>query len=186
MDLSDFILVLDDILSPKMCQDILDTYSTNQELVERVEHQNKPNFNQLDLSKLLAEKNPEFHNTLSELYSKVWDIYSSGVSPHFECITKNFIWEGFRVKHYVAELGDSFDVHVDCMNKQTSTRMLAIFTYLNDVNEGGETLFPTLNIQVEPAVGRTVVFPPGWQYPHAGLAPISGDKYLLSSYIHFA
>ena len=33
--------------------------------------------------------------------------------------------------------------------------------------------------------GRLVVFPPYWMYQHEGIAPVSGDKYILSTYLLF-
>jgi len=30
-----------------------------------------------------------------------------------------------------------------------------------------------------------VVFPPYWMFQHAGLAPVSNDKYILSTYLLF-
>ena len=36
--------------------------------------------------------------------------------------------------------------------------MVTALVYLNDVEEGGETKFPILNIEVKPRVGRMLVF----------------------------
>ena len=55
--------------------------------------------------------------------------------------------------------------------------------YLNDVENGGETEF--LNVSIKPKAGTLVVFPPLWMFPHKGNAPISGSKYLLSTYLHY-
>ena len=63
---------------------------------------------------------------------------------------------------------------------------------MNDVDEGGETEFLNLYkpgtyipFTVKPKRGRMLMFPPTWQYYHAGLKPISGMKYLLHSYLHY-
>ena len=57
--------------------------------------------------------------------------------------------------------------------------------YLNDVETGGETNFPQLETSVRPQAGRLLVFPPYWMYQHEGLPPVSGDKYIVSSYLLF-
>ena len=186
MNLNDFVVVVNGALTEEMCLHILDRYESNPDLIERVEHENKPNFNQMDLSKHLTEKNPQFHRELSERFSGLWDIYQDQVNPMFDLISKNFIWEGFRVKHYEVEKEDSFDLHSDSMNKATCSRMLSMFVYLNDVTEGGETVFPYIGLKIAPVQGSAVIFPPMWQYPHAGLAPVSNDKFLLSTYVHYA
>ena len=61
-----------------------------------------------------------------------------------------------------------------------------MFWYLNDVDEGGETIFTEpLDIKVKPKAGRVLIFPPMWMYPHAGLAPKSNAKYIIGSYLNF-
>jgi hypothetical protein len=57
--------------------------------------------------------------------------------------------------------------------------------YLNDVAEGGETEFPDLRIKVQARTGRLLMFPPYWMFQHAGLAPVSNDKYIVSTYMLF-
>jgi prolyl 4-hydroxylase len=57
--------------------------------------------------------------------------------------------------------------------------------YLNGVEQGGETSFPQLEFAVKPETGRLLMFPPYWMYQHQGLPPISGDKYILSTYLLF-
>jgi hypothetical protein len=63
-----------------------------------------------------------------------------------------------------------------------------MFTYLNDVDEGGETEFESDEnnlFTVKPKCGRIVVFPPMWTFPHRGKKPISNPKYILSTYLHY-
>ena len=101
-------------------------------------------------------------------------------------------YEAVRIKRYQNNNYDRFDPHVDVNDHDTARRFLAFFLYLNDVDEGGETEF--LNIykpgtyikfKIKPQAGRMVVFPPMFPWPHAGLIPISGPKFLLHSYIHY-
>ena len=35
------------------------------------------------------------------------------------------------------------------------------------------------------AAGRLLMFPPYWMYQHEGLPPVSGDKYIVSTYLLF-
>ena len=59
--------------------------------------------------------------------------------------------------------------------------------FLNDVEIGGETRFDMykpgtfIPYEIQPKRGRLLMFPPTWTYPHTGLKPISGKKYLLHS-----
>ena len=46
-------------------------------------------------------------------------------------------------------------------------------------------MFPRLDLAVPARAGRLLVFPPYWMYQHAGRPPLSGDKYILSTYLVF-
>jgi hypothetical protein len=95
----------------------------------------------------------------------------------------NYAYEEFRIKKYNNDGQDAFDVHVDVMDHASAKRFLSFFWYLNDVEEGGETVF--WNYKIQPKAGTLVVFPPMWMFPHAGNEPTSGPKYLLSTYLHY-
>jgi prolyl 4-hydroxylase len=88
------------------------------------------------------------------------------------------------LKHYRTAGDEKFQLHFDSIYEK-SNRYLVMLWYLNDVAAGGETAFPDLGIQVRPARGRLIVFPPYWMFQHAGLPPVSGDKYILSTYLLF-
>jgi hypothetical protein len=76
-----------------------------------------------------------------------------------------------------------FDTHVDVQDYASARRYLAFLWYLNDVEDGGKTVFTGLTIA--PKRGTLIVFPPLWMFPHKGEPPISGPKYILSGYLHY-
>jgi hypothetical protein len=88
------------------------------------------------------------------------------------------------IKRYRAGSADRFQPHFDSIGN-VSNRYLVFLWYLNDVAEGGETAFVDLGLEVKPAAGRLLMFPPYWMFQHAGRAPISNDKYILSTYFLF-
>lgn len=88
------------------------------------------------------------------------------------------------MKRYRAGASEQFQPHFDSIY-EVSNRFLVFLWYLNDVAEGGATEFPDLGLSVEPRRGRLLMFPPYWMYPHAGRPPVSGDKYILSTYLLF-
>lgn len=88
------------------------------------------------------------------------------------------------MKRYQPGKAEQFQLHFDAVN-HLAHRYLVMMWYLNDVTEGGETRFPQLDLSVTPKAGRLVVFPPYWMYQHEGLPPISGDKYIISTYLLF-
>lgn len=90
--------------------------------------------------------------------------------------------ETFRIKRYRPGTGEEFRVHHDA-NGYYCNRYLVLLWYLNDVAEGGETVFPDLGVTIKPKAGRLLMFPPNWCFQHAGRAPVSNDKYILSTYL---
>jgi 2OG-Fe(II) oxygenase superfamily len=92
--------------------------------------------------------------------------------------------EDIRIKRYRAGADESFEPHFDSMDDKAN-RYLVFLWYLNDVAEGGETEFINLGIKVAPRTGRLLMFPPYWMFQHAGLAPRSNDKYIVSTYLLF-
>jgi prolyl 4-hydroxylase len=85
------------------------------------------------------------------------------------------------VKRYDPGGSDRFQPHFDSIG-EVCNRYLVFLWYLNDVIEGGETEFLDLDIRCRPRTGRLLVFPPFWMYRHAGRAPVSNAKYILSTY----
>jgi len=62
---------------------------------------------------------------------------------------------------------------------------MVVFLYLNDVEEGGETYFPQLDVSITPKRGRALMFPANWMYFHQGKKPISNPKYIIGTYLHY-
>lgn len=88
------------------------------------------------------------------------------------------------LKRYRSGGDERFQPHFDSIGP-VANRYLVLLWYLNDVPEGGETAFVDLDLEVRPKCGRLVMFPPFWMYQHEGRPPISGDKYILSTYLLF-
>ncbi len=88
------------------------------------------------------------------------------------------------MKKYRANSGDRFQPHFDAVDA-VAGRYMVFLWYLNDVAEGGGTRFMDLGTEVQPRAGRLLMFPPYWMFQHVGTPTISGDKYILSTYLLF-
>jgi hypothetical protein len=69
--------------------------------------------------------------------------------------------------------------------RDMAKRVLVYSIYLNTVEEGGETEFLYQSQRVKPIKGRIVIWPAGFPYVHRGNPPLSGEKYILTSWISF-
>ena len=97
-----------------------------------------------------------------------------GVPFHFTTlkIQKTLPTEGYHVWHI--EHGKGLDY---------GSRAFVFSIYLNDVEEGGETEFLHFSKRVKPKKGRIVIWPSAFPYLHRGNSPLSGEKYILTSWM---
>ena len=67
----------------------------------------------------------------------------------------------------------------------TNLRHLVFMTYLNDVNDGGETEFLYQNIKVKPQKGLTLIWPSQWTHTHRGITSLTEDKFIITGWLNF-
>ena len=95
------------------------------------------------------------------------------------------------------EPGQYYRQHHDYIEYQQGlpcgVRMLTVFLYLNDVEDGGGTRFPLLDITVQPKKGRALLWPSvldedpeskDKRTDHEALPVIAGIKYGANAWIH--
>tara|TARA_R100001509_G_scaffold98939_1_gene57834 strand:+ start:615 stop:1208 length:594 start_codon:yes stop_codon:yes gene_type:complete len=74
--------------------------------------------------------------------------------------------------------------HIEHSSKFEDSKRAFVFSiYLNDVEEGGETEFLHFSKRVKPKTGRIVIWPASFPYLHRGNSPLSGEKYILTSWM---
>ena len=122
-----------------------------------------------------------------DVYKRFDDIlekYKQDVKIHEKALPEKSAWEEIRIKRYRTSRGNFLD-HVDVGDSISARRFLVFFVYLNNVDFGGETEFPDLDLTISPECGTILVFPATWTFLHRGNTPISNDKYILGSYKHY-
>ena len=75
--------------------------------------------------------------------------------------------------------GGHYLLHID--HGGVDARQVSILAYLNDVEKGGETVFPYMKTTIKPAEGNIVVFPSSYPYAHLA-APAVDPKYVVVSW----
>lgn len=89
----------------------------------------------------------------------------------------------FNLQKY--ETGGHFSkLHSERTSIRYLPRLLVWMTYLNDVEEGGETEFPMYGLKIKPAAGKTVIWPAEWTHAHRGCPVLSGEKYIITGWFH--
>ena len=119
-------------------------------------------------------ENPSFQN-VNQNTTSIYKHFSNIKISHSGFMAQRYIMnEGRYVYHH--------DFAVDLKNKKN--RVITYLWYLNDVEEGGETDFPDINIKVKPEAGKLVLFPASWDFPHCGKIPISSNKYIITGWLY--
>ncbi len=178
--------VYSNVLGENLCHALIDLLEKSPQLQMRVDNQQRPNFTQISLQRMVDGK--VFVDPITQAMKQCFQRYVHNFPSLTKYFPVKFSLEQYRVKRYRNDGKDVFEDHVDVSDYASARRFLACLFYLNTVDVGGETefLFPTQENKVVSAIqGSVVVFPPNWQFPHRGNKPVSSNKYILSSYFQF-
>ena len=120
--------------------------------------------------------------------NKVFDVYKKKYTWTHVMSTPWSVMSPYNIQKY--EPGFAYNpIHIEEPGPREGKimRNLAFVTYLNDIEDGGETEFIYQNLKVKPEKGLTTIFPAGWTHPHKGHPAPSEVKYIItgwSSYHH--
>jgi hypothetical protein len=68
-------------------------------------------------------------------------------------------------------------------HEKNEYRVITFLWYLNTVDEGGETELWCTH-KIKPEVGKLLLFPACWTFPHRGKMPVSDDKYIITGWLY--
>lgn len=188
-NLSHYIKVYDDVFTRQFCQSFIDRFENLTSATSpsmRVSEYRWPG----DYRRFLevnVKQDPAFADIVTPYYGRILEVYNhykEAIGSQY--FPSKYSLEDARMKRYQNDDYEQFGWHVDIGDKASSSRYLAMFTYLNDVEHGGETEFKSnSNFTIKPKCGTIVVFPPYFMFEHCGRKPISNNKYILSTYLHY-
>jgi len=94
--------------------------------------------------------------------------------------------EPFNIQHYPPG-GGFFSWHTERASGSHPAvyRHLVFMTYLNTVEEGGETEFYHQQVKIKPIKGRTLVWPSDWTYRHRGVVAPKEEKWIATGWTDF-
>ena len=184
LELKKFVLIVDNTIPKEVCEKLIVKFNELEDIHQKIDNNGTPNFTQLNITKYKDVFGDELHSELESYILNAVKLYYDNIPETFFW-KHGFTYEQLRIKRYNNNNHDQFGSHIDAVSSDTAKRFLAFFWYLNDVEEGGETEFFNIGLKVKPKAGKLVMFPPLWLFPHKGNKPISNEKYLLSSYLHF-
>jgi len=90
----------------------------------------------------------------------------------------------FNIQRYLSG-GHFKGIHTERTSIHTLHRVLVWMTYLNTVDEGGETFFPHYQLRIKPEKGKTLIWPADWTHAHSGEVVRAGSKYIITGWMHY-
>jgi hypothetical protein len=189
VNIDNFIGVYDNYITPEDCNKAIKIFEDNDKFnktVNRIGSEQTSVLKKQDQQYFAAANNLDvWWKELKPMmvnFDLAWNHYAENTGAkdayqvpfHFTClkIQKTLPTEGYHVWHI--EHGKGFD---------NEARAFVFSIYLNDVEEGGETEFLHFSKRVRPKTGRIVIWPAGFPYIHRGNSPLSGKKYILTSWM---
>ena len=183
---SDLIYENNNALKPKVCEDIIQRFRHDDRKAPGITTSGKvmPELKKsMDLAISDLDEWEDIDRTLFQSLTENHEEYAKRI---LEIIGKP-LWSseikdtGYNIKRY--RQNDYYNWHVDCQTYiEGWTRTIAGIWYLNEVEEGGETEF-AFGHKVVPETGKLILFPATWNFPHRGLSPIKGNKYIITSFV---
>ena len=123
-----------------------------------------------------------FKQYINELHKCFLDYQNQW--PFLKTMIKKVDIPTFNIQKYLR--GDHFaSVHSERTTLNTLHRLFAWMTYLNDVEDGGQTNFSHYGIKIKPEIGKTLIWPAEWTHAHTGEILKSGTKYIITGWMHF-
>lgn len=187
---SPFIMTIDDFISPEEIRAFL----TNIDSWERSTNSGKSNAlgqSGVELSEGRTSSNSwcraacQNNKHVQQVYKKIESLVRVP-RDHYEL---------FQILRY--EIGQKYETHHDYGARErylvSGPRILTLFLYLSDVDEGGETVFPALGISVKPKRGRALLWPSTLDYDpdirdgrttHEARPVLKGRKFAANVWIH--
>ena len=181
--LKDFIIILEDAISKKLCDEILNEYQNFNEWSEasvtdgKKEKLNKEirNCKVISISdNLIIEKNKIIRKNLDlkvfECVTKVIEKYNKKFNN--AKIDKD---TGYLLLKY--EKGGFYTQHIDSFTE--TPRTISCSFILNDNFKGGEFSFFNNTLTYDLKKGSAIMFPSNFLYPHSVLPVIDGTRYSI-------
>ena len=120
-------------------------------------------------------------------FNELFECYKNYVEewPFLKDIAQKLEIGSFNLQRY--KLDKHFKkIHTERSSIESSHRVFAFMTYLNDVEEGGSTYFSHYDLEIQPKKGLTLIWPAEWTHAHRGNIIKKGSKYIITGWINFA
>ena len=179
----DFIGVFETNHPALPAEDIYNYLNNNGLILERSQGQEEIRDEQAFLNRVAPRYfNDRLIAPVYQAYSRLCELALERYFHRFP-ILKNRRYQHLNCKFQQTKPGEGYHAWHFENSGDTPYRKLVSMLYLNSVTEGGETEFLYQKRRIKPQQGRLLVFPAGFTHTHRGNPPLSGNKYILTSWV---
>lgn len=189
---NDSILVYKNALPNELCDELIELFKNNSSIIDGNIDIKDRYAGSTKSVYLLAPGSESSDGVSTELDTHVFnylrfvtDDYQSKFKWLSDC--PEIVDSGYRIQLYSAGV-DKYDEHIDGdpWSLTYQGRVCGVVMYLNNVEDGGETHFPLQGVSIKPEKGSVAIFPANWTHPHEAMVPLSGDKYIIATFLSAA
>jgi hypothetical protein len=199
-EINDFIGIFHNVIPKNICDKIVNHYEQVQSMGMTVNRQ------ELEQTRLIDKDTDTYRLSSSPMSLEAPNEIVSSMDMYFVEEFKKAFWpcyheytkqygilesigkHGFRSAFKIQKTKPSSGYHVwhcEHGSENTSSRLLLVIVYLNDVEDGGETEFLYQRKRVKPTKGTMIIVPGAFTHTHRGNPPLTGDKYIMNTWLHF-
>jgi len=192
-DVNDFIGVYDGYISNDACKEVIDLFK-HHESFNKVYSRIDDGWTQDEKSDKSVKITPDHITELDFNINKLTPIMNSfkeALNHYYEETNiKRYVGENIKIDYLkIQRTLPTEGYHIWHIEKgcsqESSSRVLAFTIYLTDLEEGGETEFLLQSRRVKPVMGRIAIWPAGFPYVHRGNPPLTGEKYIITSWVSY-
>ena len=186
----DFIGIWDNNVDENICKELVkyydwtikNSYNTSSDVGDSYDKE----LDREDAAIFIGSASMQYPSSLCAQYWKCLDqcIEEYMTNYSIEIVGSLHSWI-FKV-HKVKEKQGYHQWHYENGAYDARDRFLTFMTYLQAPSEGGETEFLFQSKRIDPVVGRTLLWPPGFTHKHRGNPPLKGEKMYITGWIHIS
>jgi predicted 2-oxoglutarate/Fe(II)-dependent dioxygenase YbiX len=177
--LSDYIIIIDNVITPALCDAVLAEYKNCEDWTAAITSDGRSDA-QRQCSTIgisydqIIQKNYETRKKLdSYLYVSASNVIKKYREEHPRCNIEQDT--GYDLLRY--ETGQFYTTHTDSFKSQP--RAVSCSFALNDGYEGGEFAFFNRELVYKLKKGSCIMFPSNFMYPHEVIPVTSGTRYSI-------
>jgi len=185
--IENFIGIYNNVISKEVCDNFIETFESLNKMNLTFDR-NEASVKKEDNSSFILH--PEVLKMMNQpnlifVIKSIWEYYND-YTKKFSVLSQAQNHSMNSIRMQKTEIGQGYHVwHFENSAKEQSDRLLTWILYLNDIEEGGETEFLYQHMRVKPKAGTLVMWPAGFTHTHRGNPPLSGTKYVLTSWMEF-